>query len=420
MFYKKISAQFAHWGKKNQQLSNRNEEIKINVLNSLRATAEPVKIQRPGIFRWIALAAVPALAVLLMVNYWRHPNVPLAMYAENSGFGGAMSSPQEAPVEGIAIDENSNKNADMMETDMTATGLGESASFKERATNVIAPAPDIQYYPDYYRQNSDITDTREFLKTSLGFEIKTRQVETMYTRLKTIIRGYDGRIDNSSAGEKYARISFVLPKKDYEAFVDEIQTMFPKKFITLNENNANLLGQKQNIEQQTQQTNLSLEELKNSKENLTKKHNEKISALQKEINQLSSTIYSLTEQKKAVSSTEETTIKKLNDQINYYTRVRTNKNQELSTENKEYQTKLDNYNKQITYQESRLTNLDKQDQNLINNVETVDGTIALQWVSIFDVINLYMPIYKIAITVCIIIIVGYLLFGRRSKEIELP
>ncbi len=408
MFYKKIAKNFERWGKKAQKLPDRNEEMKQNILNSLQIIPEPIKEQKPAIFRWLVLATVPALAVLLMFNYWRHTNISITSYVEDSGFSEPAMLEKTSSLSGVDMGL-------VKQTSMT--GLSEPESIANKILGYVR-APDIM--PRDYYQKTDITDTREYLKTSFGFEIKTRHVEKMHTRLKTIIRGYGGRIDNSTVSKEYARLTFVLPKTDYDSFVEEVRDMFPKKFITVHENSTNLLGQKQNIEQQTEKSNTRIESLTDTREGVIKTHDEKVASLQKEINRLNGIIYSLVQQRKTVSSTDEASLKKINDQINYYNRSLNAQKQALAEENSQHQKSLEGLDRLIKAEENQLTNLEKQDQNLLNNVETVDGTIEIRWISIFNIVNLYVPIYKIIIVSCIAIILFCILFGLKPKEIELP
>ncbi|MDO9509935.1 MAG: hypothetical protein Q7J14_01450 [Candidatus Magasanikbacteria bacterium] len=414
MFYKKISEHFTRWGKKAQKLPGRNEEIKQSVLNSLQPIHEPIREKKPFAFRWIVLTTVPALALFMMFNFWRYSNIESMSAPESAGFYAAEKTDQTASYGGDA----------MMGLSVEKTGLSKATSFVERIADKIsmpASEPLMIAPPDYYYNGSgDITDTREYLKTNFGLNIKTRQVDKMYTRLKTIVRGYDGRIDNSNLTEKYASISFVLPKSTYESFVEEVTEIFPKKFITIHENSNNLLGQKQNIENQTEYASTTLENLKAERADNIKKYDEKYASLNKETSRLQRVMENLVEQRKTVSSTETEALKKIDDQLSYTRQIHNNAMSDLMRAMTQHEKDLENFDNQIKKTENNLVELDKQDTNLINNVETVNGTITLQWISLFNIVNLYVPFTKILIIFFVGIILFYLLFGRKSKEIYLP
>ena len=407
MFYKKLSNNLARWGKKSQKLPANNDAIKQNVLNSLRPTLEEAKIKRPFAWRWLMVAAVPALAILLMFNF--HKNSGNITYVDDYAMAPLMVQEETGYAE-----KNAAGNFG------SAVGLSVAPrSFPEQVMDTVSNYVESVRYP-YYKQSPDITDTREYLKTTFGLDIKTRKVEQTYTRVKTIIRGYGGRIDNSSLSEKYARLSFVVPKSDYDSFVEEVQGMFPEKFIKLSENTSNLLPQKQHIEEQTEQTNKTLDELKQDRTDLVKNHEEKVASLQKEVNRLNGIIYSLMGQRKDIPTTDTIALQKINEQINYNLRLRNTQNESLNNENNQYQKNLNALDQRISAQENRLAVLDKQDTNLLNNVETVDGTISIRWISLFEIVNLYIPVYKTLIILFVLIIIFYLFVGHKSKEIQLP
>lgn len=415
MFNKKISNSFKHWGDKTKKFPDNNEVLKQKVLDSLQPIHESVKEKKPFALRWLFLTVVPALALFLTLNFWQNSRINSLSSVETVDF---YEGGQESQT--VSYDSAAGLNNKSIQ----ATGLAMEESFVAKIADKISmpePEPMISPMPpDYYRGNADITDTREYLKTTFGLDIKTRKVEKMHTRLKTIIRGYDGRIDNANLNEKYASISFVLPKSTYESFVQEVTEMFPEKFISIHENNTNLLWQKQNIEQQTQYSSTTLENLKTERADNIKKYDEKIASLNKEISRLDNSMYALVTQKKTVSSTDTETLKKINDQINYLSRIRSDHTHELIKTMTQHEKDLANFDNQIKNTENNLVELGKQDTKLINNVETVNGTITLRFVSLFEIVNLYIPVYKSFIIICILIIIGYILFGRKTKEIELP
>lgn len=66
--------------------------------------------------------------------------------------------------------------------------------------------------PDFYpnNQQQSINDTREFLKTSYGASIRTRDVRDVVTSAKNIVKGNDGRVDSISSSEKNGYLTFVV------------------------------------------------------------------------------------------------------------------------------------------------------------------------------------------------------------------
>ena len=163
-----------------------------------------------------------------------------------------------------------------------------------------------------------------------------------------------------------------------------------------------------------------MDELKQDRTDLVKNHEEKVASLQKEVNRLNGIIYSLMGQRKDIPTTDTIALQKINEQINYNLRLRNTQNESLNNENNQYQKNLNALDQRISAQENRLAVLDKQDTNLLNNVETVDGTISIRWISLFEIVNLYIPVYKTLIILFVLIIIFYLFVGHKSKEIQLP
>ncbi len=128
----------------------------------------------------------------------------------------------------------------------------------------------------------------------------------------------------------------------------------------------------------------------------------------------------IVEQRKITSSTEKETLKKLDNQLSEARQTHNDFVSELLRTMTQHEKDLVNFDNQIKDTENYLTSLGKQDVALINNVETVNGTIYINWISFFEIINLYIPIYKTLIIICLLIIINYFLFGRKQKEIELP
>jgi len=141
------------------------------------------------------------------------------------------------------------------------------------------------YYPEYQQQPS-ISDTREFLKTSFSATIKTRDVQEVVTDVKNIIKGADGRIDNLYSSEKSGSISFVVAKSKFDAFKGEIEALTHKKLYTESISSQNLLSQKQNIEEQTNNIVNTLADLNKQKEALTTKHNQTVNSISNELSRI--------------------------------------------------------------------------------------------------------------------------------------
>ena len=66
----------------------------------------------------------------------------------------------------------------------------------------------------------------------------------------------------------------------------------------------------------------------------------------------------------------------------------------------------------------QLEALGQQDSALTENVETVQGSVSVQWIGIWETFTLYVPAFWLVVIFGAIIIF-YFLFGRR-QALELP
>ena len=66
----------------------------------------------------------------------------------------------------------------------------------------------------------------------------------------------------------------------------------------------------------------------------------------------------------------------------------------------------------ISNASNNVTNINKQDDQLIDNVETVNGYVAIEWVSLWEMARIFSPIHP---TLVIIILVGMLDYSPSNK-----
>ena len=258
---------------------------------------------------------------------------------------------------------------------------GEVQTLSQRA---IAP----DYYP-YPGPGGDITDTREFLKTGYNAAIRTRHISDQSQTIRNIIRGVDGRVDSMNISEKTGYVSFAIPASKFDAFQSQIKGLVGAKFIIETINTQNLLPQKQSIEEAQQQISAKLSSVRSQRGSLIAAHNRTIASLQIQLQQ--------------VQSDEE----------------RAQINAQIANENASYSRQLASLNAQITEYQSALDSTNKQDQQLLNNVATVNGSISLEWISIWDIINLYAGPYWLPILLALAAVAAYW-NHRRHQQLILP
>lgn len=242
------------------------------------------------------------------------------------------------------------------------------------------------YYPYPYPYPGDVpvTDTREFLKVFYNASMVTRDVQELTRRVETTVRGYDGRIDQVSVARKYGYVSFAMPQSKYEAFRTEIESFVNNRFLAVNISSQNLLPQKVSIEEQQKQADAAVADYKTARQKIVTAHVGAVQALQARIDD------------PATTATDKASFQ-----------------QQLINENASYATQLSNADANIKYAQDWQKAVQTQDTTLLQNVATVNGTISVQWISLWDMALLYLPGYWIPGIFAVLTILSFLRDRRR-------
>ncbi|MEK7093601.1 MAG: hypothetical protein AAB927_03915, partial [Patescibacteria group bacterium] len=88
-------------------------------------------------------------------------------------------------------------------------------------------------------------------------------------------------------------------------------------------------------------------------------------------------------------------------------------NQQLANENASYSAQLKNADANIKSAQDWQKAVQTQDQNLLDNVATVSGTVSIQWISLWDMAQLYLPGYWIPAIFAFLTFLSYLYDRRR-------
>lgn len=380
--------QFAVWGKTQQQMPSRNLELKNVALFSLKPSQNQSK-NTGRFYRWQYVLSLTAVLSLVLVV--------------NSFFANKLNSP--TGFDSVASLELS------MDSVTPQTTFSDTEVVKDSARNSAA----MMLMPEEpaNRFEKSVADTREFLKTYYQTTLRTRQVTKLATHIQTMVRGYGGRVDNISVNKESAYISFVVPKDKFAMFADELRTLVKPKFIEEIISSENLLAQKQGIETRTDAAEQTLDSVQKQRQELIGNHGVAVANLQKRINNYSAQINDLRNQFAATTSTERQ--QAISNQIAYVTRQQNGVKQELVQENSRYETALRLSDANIAASEKRIDTLYEQDQDLLVNVETVESSVSLQWISVWEIVELYVPIYWILSILTLGGLVGYFRYGHRQK-----
>lgn len=284
-------------------------------------------------------------------------------------------------------------------------------------------------YPGYYDtyNNGNVTDTREYNKKTFSATIRTRAVEEIAKKAETLIKSSGGRIDSSNISERNAYFSFVVPKSNFDSFETQMRTFVGKKLYSQTVSSQNLLSQKQSIEQNQNTTQESLNSIKKQKEQVeadyTLKINNiknKIATVQGQISQIDKTI---SRNETAINSaTDQNTIAALQRELDTLSQTRKVYNQQVASYNSEISNTTEIFKSQMVglgmsldSLGTTLTNLGVQETKFLDNVETVQGTVSISLITVWELLNTYSPV-NLWVVVGVIILVGRLYLLKKEED----
>jgi hypothetical protein len=392
MFFRNpLEGKLRQWGKSQQQMPGNAEVLKTTVLNILKTPPASTKFKYPKSYLLVFSGAMVVLLIFVRQYYVRSTQVTTYSHFDNSTQVSYAPAAMEAGDLGIEYG--------------AATGLGAQDI---RVSHPIA-AKVIDLFSAGENEFTPIPDTREFLQYGYNATIKTRKVEEITGRLQTIVRGYGGRIDSISVNEKFGSLYFVVPKASLDAFKNEAKSLVNSRFYTESIQAQNLLPEKVAIEQSTDSASASLVSVQQELATLNKNHSAIFANLQKQLNSVLNSINSLRRE----YTTSTVRQQQINKELARLYSVQSNIQTQLSSEDQQYKTQKLYFEGRIKDIESQLSNLDEQDQELQNTVETVQGSIEVEWVSVFAVVGMYVPYWWVWL---IIICMGALIFNQYSKR----
>jgi len=427
-----IKNRLADWGQKSQQLPANNTTMKEEIMAAARPVAgasKPAKRYRPWLYR-AGILAVSAVAIVLVIT---GPD----LLAKRTSFGISVGGSGSVAQRDFAVSTNMadvDYSSSELESDGPisvdslsisygeATGLGSETgairTIASKAAYEISGGEEIANPILYTSAPAPTFDARELMETQYGATIKTRNVNKIATQAQTIIRGQGGRMNNLSIQEKYAYISFSLPKEKFDQMMVQLKDLVPKKMYEETISAYNRLSEKQSIETNTENIKTELVKLQTEKEELTATHETKSAEIQNRID--ASTALLNTQYKLKAATRDQIQLSKINDEINRLTAEKKSAETELKTLNTRYDIDLKRIERNIERQNTTLDNLDVQNENLDMQVETVSGTINIQHVSIWEIIKIYVPVKPLAVGLIVLAAVYLLFFKGRNRKVEVP
>jgi hypothetical protein len=293
-----------------------------------------------------------------------------------------------------------------------------SGTPEENSLDILYSEKSPQY--DYNRgyPEPSITDTREFMKINYSASIKTRKVEEVVNDVQNIVKGSNGRVDGVYSSKKNGYIRFIVAQSKFDTFKSQIENLTNKKLYTENISSENLLSQKQGIEEQTGNIVNTLVNLQAQKTSLDAKHAQTLNYINTEIARIRAELALI--RTAIVGATNLEVLATLRSRESSYVRQETTQQQLLTSENSSYAIKSQNLESLINNENGNLTDVNKKDSQFIDNIETVNGYISVNWTSLWEMTRIFSPIPPILIVVILIIIIIFCL-GRynRIPKIEL-
>lgn len=366
----------AAWGKGERRLPPRHEVLKSAVLAAVQSTPSEVP-GRPLGLPWLSFAFTGLAVLTLLVSAGGiekaipPPDMPVTTREYGAGTAPGQSS------------------------------LAPSRE-EERAPGFM-PRP----WPE---PNVPITDTREFLKTDYHALIRTRRVEELTRRIETTARGFGGRVDSMTSSEKFGFVSFAVPASKFEAFRRELEGFVNPRFLNVEIRTENLLPQKQSLEEQKRQAEQMLIEFRVNRQSVTSDHNGIVSALQSQLTAIRGELALLRAEKTDDPARKAEIAVRIQELLRQENRFALR----LVNENASYAEKINSLDQMIRNAEMNLKSINTQDQGILDTVATVRGTVSLNWISVREVIELYVSLYWIALFLGLAAVASYLLH-RRSR-----
>lgn len=426
------------WGKGRRVIPGRNDELKEIVVSSFKTDGKMDVVNNKPWFSLGLFGAAALTALVLLVNNPYVQNFSAIQTSKVLNLGGGAERPSDeigkvhesseeipaySPKPGNTFQDNRvNSNSGELRVPSSTQGtpsdtVGTMPAYNdngivEKRTSGWEGGVNLPVYPgDRSVSPVPLNDNREFLKYYYSATVKTRNVGEISGRLQTVIRGYGGRVDSVSSGEKFGSISFVVPKKSLETFKVEVTQIAGAKFIVENIASQNYLSDKRNIEVGIQGSNSSLDQLKRDRESSQKNHSLAVRTINDGINSLSSQI----SQVRTDIASGRGNKNELEAWLIGLEKQKSGLITSLNEENARYTQVKNRLDSQINSFEQSVKDLNKQDAQLIDNVETVNGTLILNWISIWSLLNIYTNGFWLPGLLVVFAIIA-LFISRRSAR----
>ena len=284
-------------------------------------------------------------------------------------------------------------------------------------------------YNNYGGNNGNISDTREFIKKTFSATLKTREVESTSKKVEVLIKGMEGRIDSANISTQYGYFSFVIPKSKLDEFETQLRSYTNVKFYSQQVSSQNLLGEKQNLERNQGSTIDTISTLTAQQKQLSDEYAKNLASIKTELatqNAQLKTVQANILRKQTDFATATDTVVKI-DLTNQLSNLRQSEqnlkqsilvvNSNITNLTNTFKSQMTNLGFSLDQQNNTLANLGAQENNFFDNIETVNGNISINYISIWEVLDIYSPVNPFIIL--IVAFFGIRMFFLVKKEREL-
>ncbi len=313
----------------------------------------------------------------------------------------------------------------LLRSNMYGVGMGGSVPIPQIPTSAMT----IARYPDYYynNNNGNVTDTREYNKKTFSASMKSRAVEEVAKKVETLIKSSGGRIDSSNISDKYATFSFVVPKSNFDAFETQMRTFVSKKLYSQTVTSQNLLNEKQNIEKSQSNTAESIASTKKQRDQVEADYTARINTIKSQIATVKAQIVDvdsdIARTEKAINNTtDQNTKNSLAQELNNLSNTRRTYNQYIANYNSDIEIATSNFKSQMTMygssldsQNQVLAQLGVQETTFLDKVETVQGSVSINFITMWELLNIYSPV-NLWVVIGIIVLIGRLYLLKKEED----
>lgn len=450
---KNIKDIFKKWGNESQELPARDSVLKEEILSKIPfSVSEYRRKEKKSVLPYFSLAFVGIAALFLVVNLFPKEN---NNFAKND----ALNTPKQVAkvlknekkessiVSSVRrrIEEDKNKIARVeKQTDNTVTtgpsypdynsvsgGMSTTTttsmpSLSSPSASTSSPVPqynesagktqNVTIFPDLGVGQVPINDTREFLKINYSANLKTRNVNETVKNVEDVARTSNGRVDGSSDREGSSYVRFSVPAEKFEDFRNQIKGLVNIHLFTEEKSVTNMLSKKQDIEAGQNSTQTKINEIKSRKNKIVKNHNEITESFDEQLVSLEIEVRNLKIQyqtaKPAIKGVILARLAQITNQENAILL-------DYDAEDADFNVKVSVVNKELESAGATLDEINAQDVSFMQDIATVNGTIYIEHVNIYEFADAYIPGPLIAWVLILLAGILYIRYRILQLTIEI-